>query len=151
MVALLLSALTSGFGNVLGKRTAGRFHPVVLNALPQFYGGLFLSVLALVWEREIPLEWTAASVGSLMYLTLIGSCLVFVLYFWLLRQMATTSVALIALITPITALILGWIILGEQVTPRLAIGAALVATGIALATMGPGRGRSSSTISTDRA
>lgn len=134
MAAIVTSAFISGFGSVIGRRYAKRYHPVVWNALPMLYGGILLLAIGLVVERDKPAVWSAQSVGALLYLALIGSCVAFVLYFWLLRHLSTTTVSLIALITPLTAMGLGWIVLREGVTRGMLAGTVLICLGIALAT-----------------
>ena len=53
-------------------------------------------------------------------------------YFYLLRHMSVSSVALIPLITPGFALLLGSRLTGEPVSSSLMLGAALILTGLAL-------------------
>lgn len=57
----------------------------------------------------------------------------FGLYFWLLQRMAATRLALIAHITPVCAVALGILALGETATLRTAAGSAVVLLGVALA------------------
>lgn len=134
MVAIVTSAFISGFGSVIGRRFAKRYHPVVWNSLPMLYGGILLLTVGLLLEHDKPANWSARSVGALLYLAVIGSCVAFVLYFWLLRHLATTTVSLIALITPISAMGLGWLVLHEGVTQGMLAGTVLIGLGIALAT-----------------
>jgi drug/metabolite transporter (DMT)-like permease len=134
MAAIVTSAFISGFGSVIGRRYAKRYHPVVWNSLPMLYGGILLLAVGMLLERDDPAVWSARSVGALLYLAVVGSCVAFVLYFWLLRHLATTTVSLIALLTPITAMSLGWIVLEEGVTQGMLAGTVLIGLGIALAT-----------------
>jgi drug/metabolite transporter (DMT)-like permease len=90
-------------------------------------------VLARVLERGRPVVLDAPSVGSVLYLAVIGSAVTFTLYFWLLRHLPATRMALIAYAVPVVALILGALVFGEPVTARTLAGGALVMAGIGLA------------------
>lgn len=69
---------------------------------------------------------------SLFYLAIIGSVIAFILYYWLVQHMDVTKSMLIALVTPVTAVILGMIVLHEQLDWRTLVGGVLVLSGIAL-------------------
>ena len=61
---------------------------------------------------------------ALAYLALIGSVLGFLLYFWLVTKIEVTKTMLISLVTPVTALLIGWVRLGEKLSWRVAAGSA---------------------------
>ena len=54
------------------------------------------------------------------------------LYYWLVRRMDVTNTQLIALVTPVVAVLLGVVFLGEALTWRIAIGGAGIFTGIGI-------------------
>ena len=59
---------------------------------------------------------------SLGYLTVVGSVVAFLMYYWLIRHIEVTRVLLIPLITPLVAVILGHAFLGERVGWGTAVG-----------------------------
>ena len=67
------------------------------------------------------------AVVSLLYLVVVGSVIAFALYYWLVRNMDVTHTMLIALVTPVVAVILGMIVLHERLNWRLFAGAAYLA------------------------
>ena len=80
------------------------------------------------WPETIPIK----SALSIVYLGLIGSAIGFPLYFYLLKKLAPERVAIVTLITPITALLLGAIFNDEVITSKVWLGTALILTGLAI-------------------
>ena len=70
------------------------------------------------------------AVLSLIYLAVVGSVVAFVLYYWLVLNMDVTKSMLIALVTPVVAVILGMIVLDEEIGWRTLIGGAMIMLGI---------------------
>jgi O-acetylserine/cysteine efflux transporter len=78
------------------------------------------------------LRWTGLAVVCLLYLTIVGSVVAFLLYYWLVRNMDVTKTMLISLVTPLVAVTLGMLVLGEEVTWRTLGGGLLIMSGIGL-------------------
>jgi drug/metabolite transporter (DMT)-like permease len=72
------------------------------------------------------------AVLSLAYLVIVGSVIAFALYYWLVRNMDVTNTMLIALVTPVVAVVLGMIVLDEKLNWRLFAGGACIISGIGL-------------------
>jgi drug/metabolite transporter (DMT)-like permease len=102
-------------------------------AMQMTLGGLLSLVVALLTEDLSRFHLTTASVGSILYLATFGSILTFAGYFWLLPRMNTLKLSLIAFITPIIAIFLGYVFLDEILTNQDYIGSGLVLTGVLLA------------------
>jgi len=130
----LLSPIATALSNVLVKRWNEGIHPVSMTAVPMAIGAMGLGAGAAVLERDIPVRLDAVSLASIGYLAVFGSVLTFGLYFWLLSRYPATKLALIAYGTPIVAVLVGTIWLGEPLTPRIVAGAAAVLAGVAIAT-----------------
>lgn len=135
-VLLLLSPLVSAIASVIVKRWGDPFSPFAVNAASMWVGALSTGLLALAFERGRVIVWSAASLGSLLYLAVFGSAVTFGLYFWLLRRFAASRMSLIAYATPIVAVTLGSFVLDEPFTWRMAAGALLVVLGVAWAMRG---------------
>jgi drug/metabolite transporter (DMT)-like permease len=69
---------------------------------------------------------------SLFYLAIVGTVVAFLLYYWLMHNMEVTKTMLIALVTPVTAVILGMLVLKEEMHWRTLIGGAMIIVGLAL-------------------
>jgi drug/metabolite transporter (DMT)-like permease len=68
----------------------------------------------------------------MLYLAIIGSVIAFLLYYWLVRNMDVTKSMLIALVTPVVAVLLGMIVLDEEFGWRTLAGGAMIMLGIVL-------------------
>ena len=102
-----------------------------LPALVQVAGGLLLALLAylLTWrvfDGQLPTKISFVSLASILYLGVVATTLGFVLYYYLLTQLETTQVALITLVCPVMALLLGHAVNHEVVTQKIIIGTALI-------------------------
>ncbi|MFA7556077.1 MAG: DMT family transporter [Spongiibacteraceae bacterium] len=86
--------------------------------------GLFITWFAVVGFE--PVSVTPASLVSLLYLAFCGSLLGFVAYYYILNQFTAETVSLIPLITPVLAMILGVVVVDEQVTLAMIAGAVLI-------------------------
>lgn len=133
--ALLVAATGTALADVLIKKSGTHIDPVVMTAVQMVAG--FVPMLAL----GIPLEgnpfdyaWTPRAVFALCYLALLGSSLTFVLLYWLIQRMEVTRTMLIPLFSTLVAVVLGIVVLGETLTPRLAAGGAGILLGLVVAT-----------------
>jgi drug/metabolite transporter (DMT)-like permease len=78
--------------------------------------------------------WTAVT-----YLALVGSVLAFLIYFSLLKTWASTTVSFFAVFTPIIAIVLGTLFLGESLSVWSLAGSALILTGVSITLVSPRR------------
>jgi len=132
-IALVLSALFGSYGNVLVKAYAGKIDPMMLAAGQMVFGFVPLLAIGIYTEgNPLKLHWTGMAVLSLMYLVIVGSVIAFALYYWLVRNMEVTKTMLIALVTPVAAVILGMLVLHEQFNWRLLAGGCCIISGLAL-------------------
>jgi drug/metabolite transporter (DMT)-like permease len=76
------------------------------------------------------------AVLSILYLACFGSVVTFTGFYWLIKRMNIVILSLLAFITPIVALILGYFVYGEELSLRHFIGTSLVLTGIFGANLG---------------
>jgi drug/metabolite transporter (DMT)-like permease len=143
--AVVGGAVCVAYANVLVKARGARIDPATLAAGQMACGFALLACAGLVFEgNPLNLHWTALALTSLLYLTLVGSVAAFLLFYWLVRRVDVTKTMLIALVTPLAAVLLGMFTLGEQLKWRTVAGGALVMSGIGLVVLrrvGRGQGR----------
>ncbi len=133
-VLLLVASFAAAAANVAVKRWGAGIHPVALIAPPMAMASVLMGLASLLVERGRPLVLDALSIGTVAYLALFGSIVTFSLYFWLLQRMRASRLALVNYLSPVIAVALGALLFGEQLTPRVVAGAALVIAGVALTT-----------------
>ena len=132
-VALVASAFFGAYSNVLVKAYAREIDPQVLAAGQMIFGFPPLLIIGIATEgNPLRFHWTIAALVSLAYLVVVGSVIAFALYYWLVRHMEVTKTMLIALVTPVVAVLLGMIVLHEKLNWRLFVGAACIISGIGL-------------------
>jgi drug/metabolite transporter (DMT)-like permease len=134
-ILLLLGAAASwAVGTVLSEHDAEPVSPAALSGMELVTGGLMLLMLSLALGETNefdPAGVSLVSFGGWLYLTIAGTVVAFGTYIWLLRQVSPTLVATYTFINPIIAVLLGWLVLGEQPTPWMIAGAALVIASVA--------------------
>jgi len=106
-------------------------------ALATTIGGLMVAVPLLVsvyfvTGEPLPAVVPQKALLSIIYLGMIGSVLGFALYYYVLRHVEATRVALITLITPMLALMLGHLLNGEVIQPEVMLGTAAILSGLLL-------------------
>ncbi|GAA1968215.1 DMT family transporter [Microbacterium deminutum] len=111
--------------------------------LSLFAVGLFYLPIALLTQHEVP---TARSTVSLVALAVLCTAVAFVVFFALIARVGPVRAPLFTYVNPVVAILLGVIILGEQVTMGLVIGFPLVIAGCWLAATG-GRIRAQAPVS----
>lgn len=111
---------------------------------------------ALIWTAvpiaESPVRVPALPVTwfALAWLGLLGSCVAYMLYFYLISTWGATRATLVTYVFPIIGLILGIVFLGEAVDLRLAAGSVLVIGGIVVVNLRVGMARTARRNSTQR-
>lgn len=75
---------------------------------------------------------------SIVYLGLFGSVLGFALYYYIVRYLSAARVALILVITPVLALLIGWLCNDEQLPSQVWLGATVICAGLLLHQRGSG-------------
>jgi drug/metabolite transporter (DMT)-like permease len=132
-VALVISSVCVAYSNVLVKAHCRHLDPAALAGGQMLCGLAPLLVIGTLWEgNPFLLRWTGQAVFSILYLAFVGSALAFLLYYWLVRKIEVTKTMLIALVTPVIALLIGVTNLGEEVSWRVGTGSAAILSGISL-------------------
>lgn len=131
--ALVLSAFCAAYANVFVKAYCKHINPVVLAAGQMMFGLVPLFLIGIPLEgNPLRFHWTLMALIALLYLAVVGTVIAFSLYYWLIRNMKVTDTMLIALVTPVVAVILGMIVLKETLEWRTLAGGLMIISGIAL-------------------
>jgi drug/metabolite transporter (DMT)-like permease len=131
--ALVLSAMCAACSNVLVKARGTNLDPTVIAAVQMFFGLIPLLVIGIPLEgNPFHYHWTPLAIICLFYLAIVGSVMAFVLYYWLMQNMDVTKTMLISLVTPVFAVLLGMLVLNEELNWRTFVGGAMIMFGISL-------------------
>lgn len=124
VLAGLGGALSMAAGVVLTRKWQPPVPPLTFTAWQLTAGGLLLVPVALWTVPELP-AFTAANIAGLAYMSLIGGALTYILWFRGLARIDPSQVSLLGVLSPLSAVILGWLLLGETLTPNQMLGALL--------------------------
>ena len=131
-VAILAAAVLSSLAVVLAKYGAQKIDPVLSTTWQMAGGAVWLLVAGIFLEQPTLASYSVAAWLAFAYLTVPGSSVAFVLYYTLLRHIAPVQASSLSFITPVVAVLAGWLVLGEVLSQRTLLGAAIVLTGVAL-------------------
>lgn len=108
-------------------------------AMQMLYGGAVLTLVGSVageWGRVSLGDVSALSALAFFSLVVIGSVVALTAYTWLLGVAQPSRLSTYAYVNPVVAVVLGWLLAGETLTPRMALGVAVIVGAVVLVTMG---------------
>ncbi len=133
--AVLAAATAGSLGTVLLKRGPHQ-SPFGANAWGALVGLPLCLGASFALGEPHPLPRTAGALIPLLYLTLAGSVGAYVLVAWLVQRWPVTRISFIAVLIPLIAILLGWMVRGERLPAASFAGSALVVAGVGLAIAG---------------
>jgi drug/metabolite transporter (DMT)-like permease len=116
--------------------------PLLGAAMQSLTGGIALWAVGAISGETKTLHLAAVSTRSwiaLAYLIFFGSMMGFTAYIYILKHSTATRVATYAFVNPVVALFLGWLILGESITLRTILAAAVILAAVLLVITAPHR------------
>ena len=129
-IALLIAAVLWPAGSLMLQRSPPKSTSVVVAAYQQFFGGLgLLAAMALTaepWPQPSPSAWIGWA-----YLVIAGSVISFTSYVIAVRTLPITVVMTYAYVNPVIAVLLGRVVLDEQITSTTLLGMILILAGVA--------------------
>ena len=141
VLAALGGAVSMATGVVLTKRWTGRLgRPAPLLSFTAWQlvaGGVLLAVLALAVEG-LPPRLTAWNGMGFLYLGVVGTALAYALWFRGIERLPASAVSFLGLLSPLSASVLGFVVLGQAYTPWQGAGAALVLAAVLLGQVAAG-------------
>ncbi len=132
-VAIVGGAYAAAQASILVKAKGSSLHPASLVWAQMVCGLPAIIVYALAAEgNPLAVDWNWRSLLCILYLAVAGTIAAFWLYYWLLSRIESTNAMMISLVTPLIAVILGNLILGETLPPQTIAGGLLILTSIGL-------------------
>ncbi|MBI5731664.1 MAG: EamA family transporter [Ignavibacteriales bacterium] len=133
IVAVLISSSMQGGIGVTIKKYGQHLNPLSMNFIPLFFAGIILITVSILVENSSGWIFDFKAFASIIFLAFFGTLVTFTTYYWLLKRMNVVILSLTAFITPIIAVILGWLIMNENFSFQTLTGSALVLIGILFA------------------
>lgn len=125
IIAALAGAFSMAAGTVLSRYWQPPVSPLTFTAWQLTAGGLLLVPVALSLEPALPVLTLTNWLG-LIYLGLIGGAVTYLLWFRGLARLESSVAASLGFLSPLTAVILGWGLLGQQLNLLQITGMAIV-------------------------
>ena len=131
--AIVVGAYAAAHGSILVKAYGGNLHPATLVFGQMICGILPIIIYALVVEgNPLALNWTRRALFCVFYLTVFGTIAAFWFYYYLLSKIESTKAMMISLVTPLLAVVIGGIFLGERLPVQTFFGGILILASIGL-------------------
>jgi drug/metabolite transporter (DMT)-like permease len=131
-VGLLLAPLFWAGGSIFARRHPAGCSPLVAIGIQMLAAGLVLSLIALIFERNIAFEVDMRAWLAWLYLLVFGSCIGYAAYIWLVHEVTPSSLGTFAYVNPMVAAVLGWWLLDERLSGSQIIGAMIILLGVIL-------------------
>ena len=132
-VAIVVGAYAAAQASVLTKARASNIHPAAFVMCQMLCGLPLIIGYSLIREgNPLSSNWSWTAIGCIAYLAVLGSVLAFWMYYWLLHRVESTKAMMISLVTPLLAVVLGGLTLGESLPPQTYLGGLLILGSIGL-------------------
>lgn len=132
MIALQIACLGWSLGSSYSKRHGRSENVFTATAAQMIAGGVMMLAIGTLRGEWASLAFSPRSTPAFVYLSTVGAIGGFVAYTYALRHLPISRVSLYAYINPVIAVALGVAVLGEPLTTRMALAAALVFAGVAI-------------------
>ena len=129
----LAAALSYGISALIARRALSGSPPLATATFQLMASSLMMIVIAGIFERP----WQLPMPGAATWLAVLGlaglsTALAYIVFFQILRRSGATNVMLVTLLVPVTAILLGALVLGEQISPREIAGALVIGSALLL-------------------
>ena len=125
ILAALAGAFSMAAGTVLSRYWQPPVPPLTFTAWQLTAGGLLLVPVAFWAEPALP-QLTLMNWFGFVYLGLIGGAFTYLLWFRGLARLESSVAASLGFLSPLTAVILGWVLLGQQLNLLQMVGMVIV-------------------------
>ena len=127
----LTAAFSYGLAALYARRRLLDSPPLAIAAFQLMASSLVMAVVAAAVERP----WQRPMPGVATWLAIVGSAalstaLAYIIFFRILRRVGSTNVMLVTLLIPMTAILLGVLVLGEAISLREIVGAVVIGSAL---------------------
>lgn len=131
-LAVMAAAVSYGFSAVWGRRFKTlALDPVAIAAGQVTLSAILLAPLAFFFEQPLSQPMPGIHVWlALSALAIFSTALAYILFFKVLASAGATNVSLVTFLVPVSAIVMGFVFLGERLQPTHFIGMSLIALGL---------------------
>lgn len=132
-VGIIAGAYAAAQASILIKARGSAIHPAALVFCQMLCGLPAIITYSLIREgNPLNYRWSWTAIVCVLYLAVLGSVIAFWLYYWLLSRIESTRAMMISLVTPLLAVVIGWLVLGEKLPTQTGLGGLLIIGSIGL-------------------
>lgn len=132
---VLAAAFVWASGTIVYRNTTLLLGPIAFNAMIMLVGGVLLGATGIAAGELPDWHWEWRGMLAIVFLAVFASAITYTAFTWLMKNARTDRVATFAYVNPAIATVLGWIVLGETLTPQQLLGMLVVLGGVVLVTM----------------
>jgi len=135
---LLLASLSWSIGSIYTRNANLPKSPFLSTAMQMIAGGILLLLTGLLSGEYAHFHFanfSAKSIGALVYLVIFGSLIAFTAYLWLLKNVGVARTSTYAFVNPVVAIFLGWAFAGEKLDFQTSIAAVFVLVAVVVITV----------------
>ncbi|HED39519.1 MAG TPA: DMT family transporter [Chromatiales bacterium] len=127
---VLLSIGLTAISTVWLKRVNANLSPIAITTGALLFSTPLYAVTWLLFDGQLPMSLSVRAFSATLYLGVFGSVAGFMLFFYLLKNMAASRATLLTLITPVLALLLGHALNNERVGIEVWLGTGMILAGL---------------------
>ncbi len=136
-VALIIAAMSWSIASALSRKLPLPTSKVMSSGAQMLAGGVLLTLAAGARGEFHGFHPSSVSRGAwfaLLYLIVVGSIVGYTAYVWLLHHESPTKVGTYAYVNPVVAVLLGYLLGGEELGPRTLLGTLLILVSVVVIT-----------------
>jgi len=137
MLGLQVACLAWTLGSLYAQSVPKKLPLASAAGIEMVAGSIALFLLSRVFSEDASRlsAMSSRGWGAFAYLIVFGSLVGFTAFAYCLNELPATTVGTYAYVNPVVAVFLGWLILGESLTPGLLVGGALIVLSVVLTTL----------------
>jgi drug/metabolite transporter (DMT)-like permease len=132
VLVMQLGSLGWQYGSLRSKYSVKHVPLMASASLQMLFGGIIVGIVGIALGEPARLHFTTRTFAALAYLTIFGSIIAYSAYVYALAHMRTSQSSLYAYVNPVVAVILGWLILHEELTWVSIVAMCVILAGVAL-------------------
>jgi len=129
-IMALAASFAAAYATVLIRKTIKGENIVVTLAIQMTMGLIPLVLAAIIFEDIRDFQIVPETVGSILYLAILGTVLAFFFYYWLLARTKAVVVSLITFVAPIVSILIGVVGFSETLSEGVIVGSGLILFGV---------------------